>query len=151
MKATCEVVVERDLLLAALTADCAPIVLLGPDEVEIGAGLGGITLATASIECELQAVGAWDRLVLANRNIMEALLSRTTRATVKLLFVGSEFFIDQLPVPADDLGPMVPFGARRPGRSNGPARQGSLALPAPLSRMRSARTQLPARGLPLFT
>ena len=151
MKATCEVVVERELLLTAISANSTPIALLAPDQVEIGTGSFGITVSTASIACELQAVGDWDRLVLAQRYMMEALLSRNSRPTVKLLFVGNVLFVDQQPVAAEDLGPVTPFGARRPSRVPGPPRQGSLALPEPGARLRSARPQLPARGLPLFT
>jgi hypothetical protein len=124
---------------------------MGPDEVEIGACERGIMVVTASVVSELEAVGAWDYRILTSRHLIEQLLARTSRPTVKLLFVGLQLFIDRLPVSAADLAPDEGFSSQRPRRSVGRPHQRSLPLPEPAKlRARAVRPQVFTEGLPLF-
>lgn len=152
MKATCEIVVEREMLLAALTANDGVLTLLGPDDLEICPGEAGIAFRTASVDCELEAAGAWDHLIITQRGMIVDLLERTSNPTVKLLFVGIRLFVDRLPVPAETLDSVDGFNSQRARRTHTrTAYQRELRLSEPAGiRLRSSRRQASPSGLPLF-
>ncbi len=152
MKATCEVVVERQALLTAVAFDGKANELMYPDDVEIGPCGRGLWIETASLDAELEAVGVWSNLVLSSRCLIEEVLQRTSRATVTLIFYGNTLFIDRINLPAEDLGAEEPFHSQRSRRPRrGRKEHQPLLFPLESAdRVRCAGPQLPATGLPLF-
>lgn len=150
MRASCEVVVERRAVLAAITADGPARRLMDPDLLLIAPAAPGISLWTAVIDADLEAEGTWAWMVSVSRERLAALLGRSTGATVKLTYAGRYLQVDKTMLPVIDATPWNSFQSRR-GRYPRPLHQTSLfpvgAVDGPL---KPKRTQLSAQGLPLF-
>jgi len=110
-------------------------------------------LVTASVRAVLPAAGAWDHLIRTSRWLLEELLERADRPTVKLLFVGQELFVDRLPIVAANLGAKEPFNSHR-RRTAGTSNRWSFHLPEPgetkPGETKPSVGQIPARRWPLF-
>ena len=150
MKATCEVVVERVGLLAAITADGPARRLMDPDLLMIAPAAPGISIWTAVLDADLEAEGSWSYRVSVSRERVAALLGRSSGATVKLTYAGTYLQIDKTLIAILDASPWGSFQSRR-GRHLGAAHQTSLFpvvdVDGPL---KPKRRQVATRGLPLF-
>ena len=151
MRASCEVVVERQPLLAAITATGPARRLMDPDLLMIAPAAPGISIWTAILDADLEAEGRWSHMVLVSLERVAAILSKVDQATVKLTYAGAYLQVDKTMLPVIDATPWNSFQSRR-GRYPRPMHQTSLfpvvAVDGPL---KPKRKQLATRGLPLFS
>ena len=87
MRASCEVVVERQSLLAAITAKGPVRRLMDPDLLMIAPAAPGISVWTAILDADLEADGHWAYMVLISRERVAAKHasgSATTRSEMQL-------------------------------------------------------------------
>jgi hypothetical protein len=150
MRASCEVVVERQPLLAAVTAKGPARRLMDPDLLVIAPAAPGISVWTAVLDADLEAEGTWSYKVLVSRERVAALLGRSSGATVKLTYAGTYLQIDKTLITIIDASPWGSFQSRR-GRHPQPTLQTSL-FPVTVANgpLKPKRRQLATRGLPLF-
>jgi len=148
MRASCEVVVERQPLLAAVTATGSVRRLMDPDLLMIAPAAPGISVWTAVLDADLEAEGSWSYRVSVSRERVAALLGRSSGATVKLTYAGTYLQIDKTLIAILDASPWGSFQSRR---RLGQLHQTSLfpviGVDGPL---KPKRRQLATRGLPLF-
>jgi hypothetical protein len=151
MKASCEVVIERDALLTALTSEGPVRHLVDPDFLLVAPGPIGITVWTAALNADLQAAGAWNHMIVVSRSSVVAILSRNKHPTIRLTFAGATLVIDRTLITVDDAEPARSFSSRRSQQSR-PIQQRTLfPMVSVENALRARCPQLPARGLPLFT
>jgi hypothetical protein len=151
MRASCEVVVERQALLAAITAEGPARRLMDPDLLMIAPAGPGISIWTAVLDADLQAEGTWSYMVLVSRERVAAILGRLPGATVKLTYAGAYLQVDRTMIAVIDASPWRSFHSRK-GRYPRPMNQTSLfPVVAVEGTLKPKRGQLATRGLPLFS
>lgn len=151
MRASCEVVVERQSLLTAITATGPARRLIDPDLLMIAPAGPGISIWTAVLDADFEAEGRWSYMVLVSRERVAAILTKVDQPTVKLTHAGPYLQIDRTMLPVIDSTPGRSFNARR-SRYPRPMHQASLFPPIAVEgALKPKRRQLTTRGLPLFS
>jgi hypothetical protein len=151
MRASCEVVIERQPLLVAITAGGPARRLMDPDLLMIAPATSGISIWTAVLDADFEAEGRWSYMVLVSRERVAAILAKVDQPSVKLTHAGPYLQIDRTMLPVIDSTPWRSFNARR-GRYPRPMHQTSLFPPVAVDgALKPKRTQLTTRGLPLFS
>ncbi|MGE3477029.1 MAG: hypothetical protein AB7H70_14605 [Rhodospirillaceae bacterium] len=113
MRPSCEVVVERQPLLAAITTEGPARRLMDPDLLMIAPAALGISLWTAVLDADLEAEGRWSQMVLVSRERVAAVLSKVAKATVKLTYTGGYLQVDKTMLAIIDATPWNSFQSRR--------------------------------------
>ncbi|MEQ1936067.1 MAG: hypothetical protein ABL962_19610 [Fimbriimonadaceae bacterium] len=85
MRASCEVVVERQPLLAAVTTDGLARRLMDPDMLVIAPAAPGISVWTAVLDADLEAEGSWSYMVRVSRERVARAAATSETGTLKML------------------------------------------------------------------
>jgi len=148
--ASCEVIIERQALLTALTADGPVQRLMDPDSLVMAPARRGICVWTAVLAADFAVSGRWNRVIAVSLSQVISLLSKRSAPAVCLTFAGRTLSVDHtmISVKKSELWRSIATGTAKRLR---PARQQELFAFGTRDKLHACGPQLPARGLPLFS
>ena len=149
MRLHCDMIIERQALLTALTADGPVQRLVDPDFLMMAPAGRGIGVWTAVLEADFTVRGWWDQAIIVSRSGVIALLTRNTAPTACLTFAGNTLCVDRtmIRVIKSEYSRAITTNTLKPVRAK---RQHELFPVGAPSKLRPRRSQLTVNGLPLF-